>query len=362
MESPDASPTTPQDWKAINWRKVEKEVRRGQARIAKATRKGQHRKAKALQWLLLHSYYGRLLAVRRVVTNKGKKTPGVDGVVWKTPESRVHAAQELRTSGYRPQPLRRTYIPKKSGKRRPLSIPVMKCRAMQALHNLALSPASECFADPNSYGFRPKRSCADAISQCFIALAKKHSAQWVLEADIRSCFDEISHDWMLRHIPMDKKLLEKWLKCGYVEKENLLLHRRTHPLSALALGQAKAQKQIAQMDERQVLPYHWQRNMVLLREGPTARQIPRDRRPVSYLVHLGGQEAREGPQRCQPLPTGVCRILPEATTGKSSSMVSAIEGHASCDHCDRVDRVKPLHRGRPLKCLSRMSGNSLVRF
>ena len=97
----------------------------------------------------------------------------------------------------------------------------MKCRAMQALHLLALEPIAETTADLNSYGFRPERATADAGEQCFNALAKKTSAEWVLEADIKGCFDNISHDWMIANIPMDKAMLRKWLKAGYVYQDEL---------------------------------------------------------------------------------------------------------------------------------------------
>jgi RNA-directed DNA polymerase len=234
MTSPDAPSTAADDWNATDWHKVNQTVRRLQKRIAKATQNGQHRKANALQWLLTHSHHARLLAVKRVVTNKGKNTPGVDRVLWKTPRARMEAALSLRRRGYRPQPLRRIYIPKKNGKLRPLSIPVMKCRAMQALYRLGTDALAETISDPNSYGFRTKRSCADAIGACFINLAKKHSPQWVLEGDIRACFDEIDHDWMLRHIPMDKQVLRKWLKCGYVEKNNLYPTKAGTPQGGIA--------------------------------------------------------------------------------------------------------------------------------
>jgi RNA-directed DNA polymerase len=187
----------------------------------KATQGGRHNKAKALQWLLTHSFSGKALAVKRVTENKGKNTPGVDKVVWKTPGAKINAMVSLQRRGYSPLPLRRVFILKKNGKTRPLGIPVMKCRAMQALHLLALEPIAETTADLNSYGFRPERSTADAGEQCFNALSRKTSAQWVLEADISSCFDKISHDWMIANIPTDKAVLKKWLKAGFVYQNEL---------------------------------------------------------------------------------------------------------------------------------------------
>ena len=114
------------------------------------------------------------------------------------------------------QSIRRPY-----GGRRPLSIPTMRDRAMQALYLLALDPVSETTADPNAYGFRRGRSTADAMEACFIALCQKDRAQWILEGDIRSCFERISHEWLLTHIPMDKAMLAKWLKAGYLENRRL---------------------------------------------------------------------------------------------------------------------------------------------
>jgi RNA-directed DNA polymerase len=132
-------------------------VRRLQARIVKATQVGRWGKVKALQYLLTHSFSGKVLAVKRVTENQGKRTSGVDGVTWETPEKKSRAVQQLRQRGYRPQPLRRIYIPKSNGKKRPLGIPTMKDRAMLALYLLALDPVAETTADPNSYGFRKER-------------------------------------------------------------------------------------------------------------------------------------------------------------------------------------------------------------
>jgi RNA-directed DNA polymerase len=186
--------------------------------LRSATKEKRWGKVKARLWLLTHSFSGKALAVRRVTENQGKKTAGVDRILWNTPQKRLNAIYALRQRDYHPQPLRRVYIPKKNNKKRALGIPVMKDRAMQALYLLALDPVAETTADPNSYGFRPGRSTADAIQQCFCVLAKRNAPQWILEGDIKSCFDEISHEWLLVHIPVEKAILKRWLKSGYMEK------------------------------------------------------------------------------------------------------------------------------------------------
>jgi RNA-directed DNA polymerase len=198
-------------WSSIDWNYARRQVRRLQMRIAKAVKENKWNKVKTLQYLLIRSFYAKLLAVKRVTSNKGKNTPGVDGVLWKGARAKWRAAYSLRRRGYKPKPLRRIYIPKKNGKKRPLSIPVMLDRAMQALYKLALAPIAETTADVNSYGFRESRSCADAIQAVFNALSKPNSAPWVFEADIAGCYDNISKDWMLNNIPMDKAVLRKWL-------------------------------------------------------------------------------------------------------------------------------------------------------
>jgi len=212
-------------WYSIDWKTINRNVRRLQVRIVQATKEGRWGKVKALQRLLTHSYSGKAFAVRRVTENNGKNTPGVDRIVWNTPEKKIQAVRALKSRGYQSQPLRRVYIPKSDGKTmRPLGIPTMRDRGQQALFLLSLDPVLETKADNNSYGFRQLRSCADAMEQCFTALARG-TPQWILEGDIRSCFDRISHEWLLANVPMDRTILRQWLKSGYMEKH--VLHDTT---------------------------------------------------------------------------------------------------------------------------------------
>src|SRR3984893_11248035 len=216
-----AAPDFVPGWHAINWQKVWRNVRRLQARIVKALQEGRWGKVQALVYLLTHSFAGRAPAISRVTTNAGASTPGVDGEIWNTPELKAEAFSRLRRHGYQPQPLRRIYIPKSSdpSKLRPLGIPTLTDRAMQALYLLGLDPIEETTADANSYGFRSGRSCADALDQCHKILRKNHSATWILEGDIKACFDRISHDWLVTHTPMDKVILRQWLQAGFMEKD-----------------------------------------------------------------------------------------------------------------------------------------------
>ena len=214
------------DWQAIDWQAIRRNVRRLQARIVKATQEGRWNKVKALQHLLTHSFSGKALAVKRVTENQGKRTAGVDGEIWNTSRKKVMALGSLRQRGYRPQPLRRTYIPKRNGKLRPLGIPTMTDRAMQALYTFALDPIAETLGDPNSFGFRTGRNTADAISMCFHLLSRQCSPQWILEGDLQACFDQISHEWLLANIPLEKTILRQWLKAGYMERHVL------HPTEA----------------------------------------------------------------------------------------------------------------------------------
>jgi RNA-directed DNA polymerase len=210
-------------WPTLKWPKINKNVLRLQMRIAKAEREGKRGKVKALQRLLTCSFSAKCMAVKRVTSNSGSKTPGVDGVIWRTNLQRTQGIFGLKRHGYKPQPLRRIYIPKKSGPKdlRPLSIPTMMDRAQQALHLLSLEPLVEEWADPNAYGFRLKRSAHDAREQCFNALGKAKSATWILEGDIKACFCRIDHEYLLKEIPMDKVILRKFLKSGFMEKNQL---------------------------------------------------------------------------------------------------------------------------------------------
>lgn len=210
-------------WKSTDWKKAETEVNRLQARIVKATQQKNWNSVKRLQYLLTHSFYAKAIAVKRVTTNKGKKTAGVDGELWSTAPQKMKAVLSLTDKGYKASPLRRVYIDKKDKKKkRPLGIPTMYDRAMQALYAMALDPVSEATADTKSFGFRKGRCCQDACEFIFTALARKEiSPKWILEGDIKGCFDHISHEWLIENIPMDKSVLKQFLKAGFVFKGEL---------------------------------------------------------------------------------------------------------------------------------------------
>jgi RNA-directed DNA polymerase len=223
------------EWDKIAWPIVYLRVRRLQTRIAKATREQDWRRVKALQRFLVNSFSAKVLAVKRVSENDGKRTPGVDGEIWSTPEAKWQAIQRLGSRGLRPQPLRRVYIPKRgSDKMRPLGIPAMIIRAQQALHLQGLEPVAETRADPHSYGFRRSRGTQDAIARVFNLLARNVSVPWIFEGDIKGCFDNFGHGWIEDHVPMNRKVLRDWLKAGYVESGKLFPTEAGTPQGGIA--------------------------------------------------------------------------------------------------------------------------------
>ena len=205
-------------WEDINFTEAVNSVKKLQFRIALAYRNGCIDKVCYLQHLLVRSFYARYLAVKFVTSNRGKKTVGVDNVLYDTPDDKLSLVKQLKRRGYKASPLRRIYIPKTDGNLRPLSIPTIKDRAMQTLYKFALEPLAEMSADECSFGYRPDRSPRGAITQCVNILSDNPNMNWVLKADIQACFDNISHEWILANVPMDKKILSQFLKCGYEDK------------------------------------------------------------------------------------------------------------------------------------------------
>jgi RNA-directed DNA polymerase len=209
-------------WNDIDWKKVEEHVNRLQVRITKAVKEGKWYLVKRLQYLLTHSHFAKLLATRNPTQNKGKRTAGIDGEIWSPPEAKMKAALSLTDKKYVAKPLKRVYIEKYgSKKKRPLGIPTMYDRAMQSLYALALEPIAEATGDRTSFGFRKFRSTHDACQQVFHYLCRENSPVWILEGDIKGCFDNISHQWLIDNVPMDKSILKQFLKAGYVFDRHL---------------------------------------------------------------------------------------------------------------------------------------------
>jgi RNA-directed DNA polymerase len=214
---------TQTDWNSVNWRQAKRTVRNLRQRIFRATQEGDLNKVRSLQKLMLKSYSTRLVSLRRVAQiNAGKQTPGVDKLVLKTPAARGSMVDRLaQFSLWKARPARRVYIPKANGKRRPLGIPVIADRCLQAMVKNALEPAWQAKFEGTSYGFRPGRSCHDAVEKIYGLARPNKTKKWVLDADIQGAFDHISHDYLLKAIgPVPgRELIKQWLKAGYAEQE-----------------------------------------------------------------------------------------------------------------------------------------------
>src|SRR5262249_4033275 len=210
------------DWNPVAWRKADRIVRNLRQRIFGAAQAGDLQRVRSLQKLLLRSYSNLLMSVRRVTQlNAGKYTPGVDKLVVKTPAARGQLVGQLATyQPWRVRPVRRVYIPKANGKRRPLGIPTVIDRCLQAMVKNALEPCWEARFEGSSYGFRPGRGCHDAIEKIY-QLARPHKRKrWVVDADIKGAFDAIDHEFLLRAIgdAPGRELIKQWLKAGYLEE------------------------------------------------------------------------------------------------------------------------------------------------
>jgi len=209
----------------IDWKHCTRVVYHLQCDIAKAWQAKDLQRVRDLQDKLVSKFEARALAVKSVRTNPGSKTPGVDDVVWDSDRALMEAIRRLRTlAGYSPMPVKRVYIPKAKGGRRPLGIPTMFDRAVQTLYAFSLLPIAECTADSRSYGYRPYKSPHDAAAYLQLVLGAMYSKRWVLEADIEAFFDTLSHEWLLRNIPMKREMLEKFLKAGFINTRTRAVH------------------------------------------------------------------------------------------------------------------------------------------
>lgn len=214
-------PSNPPNSQRIPWALAHESVDSMQQQIVVAYKNQNLQLVNELQWKLVKSFAACRIAVKKVTSNPGKSTPGLDGEIWNEPQLRMDRTMQLFQldwSSYKAQPVRRVWIPKPNGKKRPLGIPTMFDRTVQTVWALALLPIAECTRERNSYGYRPHRSAKDASQALYLRLGQKYGPLWVLEADIQGFYDNLNHQWMLEHIPIDTYVLHEWLKAGILEK------------------------------------------------------------------------------------------------------------------------------------------------
>lgn len=213
------------DWDDIDWQLIEKRIKNLRQRIFRATKCGKWNQVRSLIKLMLRSHSNLLHSVRKVTQqNKGRKTPGLDHQRVLTSRGRAQLTRQMEQyQAWKVKPAKRIYIPKAGGKQRPLGILTIKNRVAQAIVKNALEPSWEARFEPNSYGFRPGRSCHDAIQHCWLRFKKSSKNRWALDADLKGAFDNINHDFILDRLgnTPGRELIRQWLKAGYVEAENL---------------------------------------------------------------------------------------------------------------------------------------------